>query len=218
MALLSASGRWTVGHSMWHYRAATWGDVLLVPGVCAVLAAGLCDPLVPIAPRERRWAVAGGVAFGLAGALVQVSWLASADPVRNWTLPAPHFFSFPGWYHAGYLVVASTAIGGAGAVLAKRVGRAVPSLRERVAALPATAAICGFGISFGLVLWLDSIDSLRTSAGAGSALGAFGAVAFTIVVAAVVLGPRRAIRPLAAGSLIALAVFGGTVISQGIPG
>jgi hypothetical protein len=147
-----------------------------------------------------------------------VSWLASAHPLLNWTLPAPHVFSFPGWYHAAYLVVASSAIGAAGAVLARRVQLAAPSVRAHVAALPATAASCGFGVSFGLVLWIDSIDSLHTSAGAGSALGALGAAVFTVVLATVVLGPRRAIQPLAAGALIAAVVFGGTVLTQGIPG
>jgi hypothetical protein len=217
MATLSATGRWTVGHSMWHYRAATWGDVVLVPGICAVVAAGLCDPLIPATRREAAWAAVGGFAFGLVGALVQVSWLASVDPVVNWTLPAPHTFSFPGWYHAGYLVVVATTIGAGGTVLARRVQRASPELRDRVSRLWPTTALCGFGISFGLVLWLDSLDSLRTSAGAGSALGAVAAGAFTLIVACVVLGPRRALRPLAGGAIFSLLLFAGTLLTQGFP-
>jgi hypothetical protein len=217
MALLSASGAWTVGRSMWHYRAATWGDILIVPGIAAVLAAGLCDSRIPPHQPERAWAAVGALAFGLTGALVQVSWLASSAPILNWTLPRPHHFSFPGWYHAVYLVIVAAAIGGAGAILACRVRLAPAEVRDYVANLPATAVLLGFGVSFGLALYLDSIDSLNTSAGAGSALGALAAALATIALLFFVVGPRRSLRPLLRGSLVVLFVFAGMLITYGLP-
>jgi hypothetical protein len=217
MALLSATGRWDIGRSMWHYRAATWGDFLLVPGICAILVAGLCDDRIPRQHSERLWAGAGAAVFAIAGALVQVSWLASAKPILNWTLPEPHRFSFPGWYHAVYLVLLSGAIGAAGLVLGRRVRVARPAVRDYVARAFPTAALVGFGVSFGLVLYLDSVDSLDTSAGQGSALGALGAAVATLALVLLVLGPRRSLRPVAGASLIVLAVFVGTLLTHGLP-
>lgn len=217
MALLSATGRWDSGRGMWHYRAATWGDVLLVPGICAILAAGLCDTRIPRLNSERLWACTGAAVFAISGALVQVSWLASAKPILNWTLPEPHRFSFPGWYHAIYLVLLSGAIGAAGLVLGRRVRVARPAVREYVSRAPATAALVGFGVSFGLVLYLDSVDSLDTSAGQGSALGALGAAIATLALTLFVLSPRRSFRPVAGGSLVVLAVFVGTLLTHGLP-
>lgn len=217
MATLSATGRWEVGRSMWHYRAATWGDILLVPAICAVLAAGLCDSRIPRRSGERLWAALGCGLFALAGVLVQASWLASSEPILNWTIPAPHHFSFPGWYHAAYLVLLSGAIGAAGLVLGRRVRLALPAIRDYVAATPALSVLVGCGISFGLVLYLDSVDSLDTSAGQGSAFGALGAAVATVVLLLIVVGPKRSPRPLAGGSLVVLAVFAGTLLTHGLP-
>jgi hypothetical protein len=218
MAALSATGRWDVGRSMWHYRAATWGDIVLVPGICAVLAAGLCDSHISRQRSERIWAILGAAVFGLSGALVQASWLASDQPILNWTLPEPHHFSFPGWYHAVYLVLLSSAIGAAGLVLARRVRSAPAAVRDYVASSPATATLVGFSISFGLVLYLDSVDSLDTSAGQGSALGALGAALAAFALLLVVVGPKRSLKPLVGGLAIVAVVFVGTLLTHGFPG
>jgi hypothetical protein len=217
MALLAASGEWTVGRSMWHYRSATWGDVLLVPGICAVLAAALYDQRIPRQTSECKWAFLGGAIFALSGALVQASWLASDEPILNWTLPEPHRFSFPGWYHAAFLILLSGAIGAAGLVVGRRVRSAPEPVRDFAAASPATAALIGCAVSFSVVLYLDSVDSLDTSAGQGSASGAIAAALAAVGLLLFVLGPRRSVRPLVGGTAFVLGVFLGTLATHGGP-
>jgi len=217
MAAMSANGSWDIGRDMWHYRAATWGDAIVVPGISAILAAGFWDRRIPRQAHERIWVLRGGGAFALAGALVQASWLASSQPILNWTLPEPHRFSFPGWYHAVFLVLLSGAIGAAGFVLARRVRSAPAAVRDYVSRSPATAALTGFSVSFGLLLYFDSVDSLDTSAGQGSAAGAVGTVFAAVLLLFFVLGPRRSLRPLAGGSLVVLALLVGVALTHGLP-
>jgi hypothetical protein len=216
MSLLSATGRWEAGRSMWHYRAATWGDILLVPGICAILAAGLGDRRIRRQQGEKGWALSGAFVFSVSGLAVQASWLASSKPILNWTLPEPHHFSTPGWYHAAYLVVLSGVIGGAGTVLARRIRAGPERVRDEVSRERATGLLVGFTWSFGLLLYLDSADSLHTSAGDGSALGAVGAVVLIGLLALYTLGLRRALVPLATGLAVTAAVFAGTVITHGL--
>jgi hypothetical protein len=218
MAALSATGRWDTGRGLWDYRAATWGDILLVPALCAVLAMGLLDGRLPPRPSERSWAIAGGALFGISGALVQVSWLAASNPIINWTLPAPHRFSLPGWYHAIFLVATASAIGAAGIVVARRLRSAPARARDEVARGPASATFLGCAIAFGLVLAFDSADSIDTSAGQGSSAGALGSVAFSIALAVVVLGPRRSLRPVLGGVAMAIAIGVGSLLTHGTPG
>lgn len=217
LAIMWATGRWTVGRGFFDYRAATWGNVLVAPGLCALLAAALTDRrLSPIA-GERRWAVAGGIVFTLAAAGVQASWLASSDPVRNWTLPEPHSFTLPGWYNAVYVVVLSGLVGAAGVTVARRL-RAVPdAVRDAIARQPGPAAFAAFGISFGVLLSLDSADSIDTAAGQGSTAGAVAGAATTLALLAAVLGVQRSLRPAALGSIGAAVVVALALLTHGWP-
>jgi hypothetical protein len=217
MATLSATGQWTVGYSMWHYRAATWGDILFVPGIAAALAAGLAEPQLHPARRERVWGLIGAAVFGIAGAVGQVSWLASDKPLLNWTIPSAHHFSFPGWYHAAYLVIVTSTVGWAGTVLSSRVRAAPVEEQTRLALTAVPAVLVGFGVSFGAALGLDSADSVNTSAGAGSALGAAGAALVVLVLCTTVFGPRRSVAPIWRGLAIAAVATGAMLITYGIP-
>lgn len=90
---------------LYTFRAATVGDGLLLPTLAysLVRSAGLHRGWLTLI----KWPVI--VAAGLAcagGAAVQASWLLNPHPRLNWTLPAPHEFNLPGWYHAVFLVVA----------------------------------------------------------------------------------------------------------------
>lgn len=216
-AVLWATGEWTVGRGLYDYRAATWGDVVVVPGLCGLLTAAFFDRRVPPLSGERRWTLAGGMTLAVAGALVQASWLAASDPVLNWTLPAAHRFSFPGWYHAGFVVIVCGFLGATGVTVARRL-RAVPApVRDQVAREPATATFVAFGVSFGGLLALDSADSLDTAAGQGSAAGAGAGAVTTIALLAAVLGARRSLRPAAQGLAGAAVVLALATATHGWP-
>lgn len=218
LSLLSATGRWHVGRSMWHYRSATWGDAVVLPTIVAVLAAAVSDRRLPRAPNERAWATAGALLFGIAGLLVQISWIAASDPVRNWTIPRPHHFSLPGWYHAVFLITTAAVTGVMTLLTAHRIRAAPPAVRDTLSRAWTAAALCGAAIAFGVLLALDSADSVDTSAGQGSATAAITSVLALIALASWVLGPRAAIRPIARGLLIAVALLGVATLTYGWPG
>jgi hypothetical protein len=218
LTALSATGEWDTGRSMWDYRSATWGDALVLPVIVGVLAAASIDERLPRRQRERAWAIVGTTAFGLAGLAVQVSWLAADDPILNWTLPEPHHFSFPGWYHAAFLICTSAAVGAMAFLAGHRIRAADPVARVDLARHPATAALAGCAIAFGVLLALDSADSVDTAAGQGSTAGATASLAFTFVLAVVALGLRPGALAAARGVPVAALIVGASLVSHGWPG
>jgi len=218
LSLMSATGQWDVGRSMWHYRSATWGDAVVLPMIVAVLAAAVLDRRIPHTANDRAWAAAGASLFGVAGLLVQISWIAASDPVRNWTIPRAHHFSFPGWYHAAFLVTTSAFVGGMTFLAAHRIRAAPRSVRNTLSGEWAAAALCGAAITFGVLLALDSADSVNTSAGQGSTTAAVASVLAMVVLTSWVLGPRAAVRPVARGLLVAVVLLGVATLTYGWPG
>jgi hypothetical protein len=94
------------------YWSATVGDAIILP----ILAYALTKAALPIRDWSRRdrslVIVAAGIA-ALGGVATQYTWLSSATIETNWTLPEPHVFNLPGWYHAVFLVVVSGFLAGA---------------------------------------------------------------------------------------------------------
>jgi len=217
LSLLSATGRWDVGRSMWQYRSATWGDALVLPTIVAVLAAALVDRRIPRTPQDRSWAIVGATLFGAAGLLVQISWIRASDPIENWTIPRAHHFSFPGWYHAVFLVTTSAIVGGMTLVAAHRVRAAPAATRAALAREWAVAALCGAAIAFGVLLALDSADSVDTSAGQGSGTAAIASVLAMVVLSSWVFGSRASARPVLRGLLTAALLLGVVTLTYGWP-
>ncbi len=99
-------GSYPVPPGLYDFYAATWGDGLFLSVGCGALVAYV---LQRNANKDSRLSssdyrlptVAGFVGFVI-GALVQASWLIRDDVKGNWTLPEPHRFNAPGWYHAAY--------------------------------------------------------------------------------------------------------------------
>ncbi|WP_405973286.1 hypothetical protein OG496_31200 [Streptomyces sp. NBC_00988] len=89
---------------LYTFRSATIGDGLLLP----LLAYSLVRSVSP--PREwnkseLRIIFGAGSLAALGGAVLQLQWLLNTRPRLNWTLPAPHVFNLPGWYHAMFLII-----------------------------------------------------------------------------------------------------------------
>ena len=160
MALLSlAAPPAPDGRSLWTYWSGTLGDLVL-PGIIY----GLTSSCVSLGPDRVSSASYVAAAFGcVAGAASQASWLLDPRSRLNWLLIAPHTFSFPGWYHAGYLTLTSGYVAGVAWESLRRMGLAA---NDRLGALLggvgaiATAAACGV---FTLTVCADSLPSAGTS-------------------------------------------------------
>lgn len=133
------------------FRSATVGDGLLLPL--------LAYSLIRSAGLQRGWsryqhifAISAGALAALAGIMVQVHELTDPDTRLNWTFSAPHSYNLPGWYHAGFLIVASGFFGWAMALVLLRirqeaacsaagVRRRIRSVRSLRALIPAMAFV-----------------------------------------------------------------------------
>jgi len=176
-------------NGLFAYKAATWGDAILLPTVAGCLAVSISQ-LAP-ARREREIAGLAGV-FGLAaGAFSQVGWLMDPQPGLNWTLPRPHHFNAAGWYHAAFLSAGSAAFAGASALIVARAAHApaIPGRvwRSLVAAAAATAAFAG------LVIY-DNVETRTTTA--SRATGAAGMAGAMALGALLMIAKRRSRQSL----------------------
>jgi hypothetical protein len=104
---------------LYTFRAATIGDGLLLPllAYCLVRSA---SPPWPASRYEAVLAGAGGFLGMSIGAAVQVYALLDPDSRLDWTFPAPHSYNLPGWYHTGFLILASGFYGWALGLLLAR--------------------------------------------------------------------------------------------------
>lgn len=119
MTVFAVAGPWNgPGRGHWSYLAGTVGDALLLPGVTGSLA------WINLQARSGNRArfVVGAVGSGLVAVAVQYSWWRGGQGPGNWTMPRPHSFSAPGWYHAIFFVLVASLAGGAvmrGAAIAR---------------------------------------------------------------------------------------------------
>lgn len=97
---------------LYTFRSATIGDGVLLPLLAYSLIRS-ADIRYAWLKQNKKIVLSGTVVACLAGAALQVDWLVNPHPRLNWTLPAPHRFNFPGWYHAGFLVAACGFFAGA---------------------------------------------------------------------------------------------------------
>lgn len=186
------------GH--WDYLSGTWGDALLLP----LLGSSLLW-LVLNLPESRfdARAVGYGALVGMGGGVaVQASWLADSDPELNWMLVAPHTFSLPGWYHAGFLIVVASGYSALGFLAIVRLRFAKETAKFHQAVLLITASVSAF-------ITLVIADSLRTAWTKSS--GTTITVSIVVLLAAVscfCLASRSARMsiPTLAGSLLGLSV------------
>ena len=83
---------------LYDYYAATIGDAICLP---SMMLAGLSALKGKILKGKKYQlclcitAIATLIAVG-----VQLSWIADANIVLNWTIPEAHHFNLAGWYHA----------------------------------------------------------------------------------------------------------------------
>lgn len=205
-AVMWCLGTWPPQLTGWpDYRAATVGDLVMVPALTGALLASLLS--LPAPHEASRLPTALGLVGLLLGVATQAGWLLDDAPQLNWSMERPHEFTYEGWYHAGFLVAATTLTG-------CLLGCLVPRLRT-ADRLPYARLLACAAVGFAALLSAD----LVFPAGPGGHHIAPGGVAsmmatLTMVAAALVaLRPRGAGRDLVAytqrcatGALLALSV------------
>ena len=150
---------------LWTYWSGTIGDLLL-----PVIVYGFTQACAVLTPTGLPEVSAGSyVAAGIGatiGALSQAAWLLDPAPRLNWLLIAPHTFSFPGWYHAVYLIITSAYVAGVSWELLRRARLAMLASPNQVRAVlggwGAMATLTAVGI-FVLTVVADSLPSQGTS-------------------------------------------------------
>jgi hypothetical protein len=210
-----ASGQWSAprpGHP--DYRSGTVGDAVLLPLLVGGLAGAATRLRLDTGLPATGWACAGGLLGAAAGASVQWSWWADPAPRVNWTLPAAHDFSAPGWYHAVFLTATSGLIGALLLVVLRRSSRlraVEPQLLRRRCASRVVAVVSGSALAFLALVALDSAPSASTSSSRSTLLALLLTGLSALPVLLAVLGPvtvaagaRLAQGALGAGALLAL--------------
>ncbi|MEV5920047.1 hypothetical protein AB0N42_20465 [Streptomyces pseudogriseolus] len=205
-AFMWSVGSWPPLLTGWpDYRAATVGDLVMVPTLTGALLASL---LSLSAPREasRLPFVLGSIGL-LLGAATQAGWLLDDAPQLNWSMERPHHFTYPGWYHAGFLVAVTTLTG-------YLLGCLVPRVRT-ADRLPNDRLLACAAVGFASLLGSDLVFPAGLE-GQHVALGGVASVTATLTVTAAALvairprGPGRDlgayIRRCATGAALALSV------------
>jgi hypothetical protein len=212
MALLSlVSVHSPGGRSMWTYWSGTLGDLTL-----PVIVYGLTRTCVMLGPERispGSYAAAGlGAIIGTGS---QAAWLADPNPRLNWLLVAPHTFSFPGWYHAVYLVITAAYVAGTAWEALRRMGRAPRSRLSAILAGPGAAAMMSACGIFVLTIVADSLPSASTSSSQSTIAITAATPALLLALAAWRLGRATALlfRPIACA--LAITGIGVLLISAG---
>lgn len=191
-----------------HYRAATFGDGVLVPVLASSLFASARWLRAKTDARTPVW-ILGLTALiaAAAGALLQLSWLADNHPQTNWSLPRPHHFAPSGWYHAVFLIAAATLISTLAADVLFQLRRAHRSrprrLRTALARGEMVALALTAGWTFCLLVAFDGGQGSSATATIGSVLTLMVAslLALGWVVRSMLLAASSAILSAAVGSL-----------------
>lgn len=202
---------WLVGDhdprlpGLFTYRAASFGDGLLLPVLAGCLVAGLENLREHKRTREIWWALLAGLAGFTIGAVAQFLWLFDDHPATNWTLPEPHVLTTAGWYHAAFMSSALAAFSALFTTLARRF-RALPRDHTAVQHLsrsPFTPALFGAVLGFGCLVVRDLTT---VNAGASQtitiALLAGGLTASLGVLVLLGIGHARALLPSLATGLL----------------
>lgn len=197
------SGDWPTENGLFDYRSATIGDGLLLPLIVGVLIAAIVA--TPPSPGDRRNGCLGLAIGFLAGAATQAGWLADDSPNLNWTLPAPHEFNAPGWYHALFLSAASGLLLALGAMASTRIRfarRSDDRQAERLASSPWLGVLLAASLTLVGLLVADNGEASGTAAGMTTSAG----LVFAAAIALGLLwwtfgrGLRHALRNLAIGT------------------
>lgn len=196
---------------LFFYRAASFGDSLLLPVLAGCLVGGLAALKCHRPHAERQWgAIAGSV--GLAtGIFAQWLWLADDNPALNWTLPEPHVLTAAGWYHAGFFCLSLALFSGSITIFARRLHiisaehADAQSLRRSPFAPAFFAALLGF--FFLVVSDLGRVEG-GTSRHVTLALVLAGIGAALVLLIAVGIDHARALAPsVATGSLLGIGLM-----------
>jgi MFS family permease len=149
---------------LWTYRSATIGDGVLLPVAAAMLVAA--GARLPPAPHEPSAVAIASVLGAAVGAVVVLLWLFTPDPQLNWQQSVPHQFNVAGWYHAGFLVLASGFFAGAAMRLLWRARAQRATHLEQVEAMlhsPAAVILLVCGLGFAGLLALDCAPARTTT-------------------------------------------------------
>jgi hypothetical protein len=207
------SADWPTENGLFHYLSATLGDGLLLPLMVAILIGGIAS--LPATHDDRLRGCAGFAIGTLAGMATQAAWLADDSPSLNWTLPAPHQFNAPGWYHAVFLSLVSGLLLGLAVVAATRVRAARGDDAERVDRIltsPWLGTLFAASVTMVGLLIADNRDAVGTDAGMATAAG----VGFSALVASGLLAWTfgRRLRAAVAGLAFGLgAACGATALA-----
>lgn len=151
-------GDWPTDRGLFDFRAATVGDALLLPTAAAILA-GFLSRRPKLVGSEARVAALATVCGAAAGALTQALWLLDDNPELNWTLPRPHHFNAPGWWHAVFLVAMSAALAGLVAAAARRANAWGAQQRAVLVRSPWLALLVACGLTFAGLVAADNADA-----------------------------------------------------------
>lgn len=213
LSLIWLAGDWPRRPGLYDYWTTTLGDGVLLPTFASLLV--LAHRRLPATPGEDSAVLIGAIIGACAAALLQLTWLASADKPLNWTFKAAHRFNVAGDYHAVFMVAAAAFFGGMVALAGRRIWvlrrgdfpAAVEVARSRALALAGAVTL-----SF---LMLAVVDDARAHSLTGATLlAAAGASVGWVVALAVVLGGalRHALRGVLVAMIAAVAVAGVAVV------
>lgn len=138
------------------FRSATVGDGLLLP----LLSYALVRASGGVIAFRRRAVAFTAVGIFLAGAAIQAQWLLNPRPRANWTLPRPHYFNLPGWWHAVFFALVMAFLAGAAiAVVVRLRGEAPAVVESRIRSVGAVGTLTSV---FGFMA-LVAVDNAATS-------------------------------------------------------
>ncbi|MEU2900366.1 hypothetical protein ACWC4E_29190 [Streptomyces sp. NPDC001273] len=185
-AVMWCAGNWPTHLTGWpDYRAATVGDLLMVPALTGTLLVSLLS--LPRPCQASSLPAALGLTGLLLGVATQAGWVLDDSPQLNWAMERPHHFTFPGWYHAGFLVAAATLTG----VLLGSL-----TVRMRTAnRLPLDQLLACAAVGFASLLGAD----LLFPAGPGAQHVAPGGIVSVTVTLSVTVAALVTLRPRGAG-------------------
>lgn len=181
----------------WDFISGTVGDAVLLPAMvgAAVYLAAASPPL------SRHIGIAATMSGVLAGAAVQVSWLASTEVPRQWGIPERWHFSLPGWWHAVFFVIVSGAL----AHMWARIVLSRPTERSESAGAFLILVVSTTG--FGLTVIYDANAYGGFDAASTLMMSAVAIVGLTTVAMRAIEAPSERIAYLASGTGLGLLLY-----------
>ena len=201
---------------LWDYRSATIGDAVLLPLLAGSLVA--LGNRLPPSPGERRPAAAAFLLGSGIGLAIQAVWLLDPDPQLNWTVPEPHAFNAPGYYHAAFFVVACGLFAAWTIRFLVRLRRSRSSDAGAAAAVLRSASLslalaCGTGFA-GLVamdgIYIEGVHAAETWTAISATIAACAGILVALGALGYSIGRDRiglAARGLRAAATLAVAIW-----------